>query len=74
MAQSIRLKVIHDYRCGALYYESGSVIDVPADTGAWLQRDAPEAFVPYKEPEEKAPEAPPMDKMMNRAPRRKQGR
>lgn len=64
MAETIRLKVKQEYRAGALYYAAGSIIDVPAEAGNWLMRDAPGCFELYIE---KGLDRPPADKMLRQA-------
>ena len=76
----MRLLVKKVYQGRDLSYAPGYVIDVADDLGAWLMRDAPEAFVRFVEPTPApviappvvaAIEAPPVDKMLRVAPVRK---
>jgi len=71
MSETIRLKVISEYRAGALYYAAGSTIDAPVETALWLMRDAPGCFELIVEAQPaKAFDGPPADKMV-KAPGRK---
>ena len=55
------MRVVEEYRAGALYYAAGSIIDVPAESGEWLMRDAPGCFELHIE---KGLDRAPADKMM----------
>lgn len=66
----ITLKVLENYAVHGHDYRAGQVIEVDEKTARWLKADAPGVFVDYQ-PEDKAPEAPPVDKMIKRARRTK---
>jgi len=69
----IKLKCLNGYSNKQFSFEAGQVFEVDEVTARWLQADSPGAFVPVvgpAEPEVKAPEAPPVDKMV-KAPGRK---
>jgi len=71
----VKLKCLAGYNNKQFSFEAGQVFEVDDVTARWLQADSPGAFevvVEPAEPEGKAMEAPPVDKMM-RAPARKKG-
>ncbi len=67
----MRLEVLHSYRSRDLSYEAGQVIEVDTERAAFLMRDAPGCFREAVPAETKALDAPPVDKQVKRAPRRK---
>lgn len=70
---ALKLTVRHEYHHEPrnLHYAAGQVIDVDATLGAWLCADAPDNFAPFVEPPTKTLDAPPVDKQVKRAPRKK---
>ena len=74
----VRLKALGRYRNRDVYYQPGTVIELPADQAAFVLRDAPGCFevvqppvVENDEPDAKALDAPPQDKMVKRPPIKK---
>lgn len=67
---AITLRVKAEYRHGprGLAYAADQVIEVDAALAAWLLADAPENFTPVVV---ETLDAPPVDKQVKRAPRKK---
>ena len=59
-----------NYRCRERVFRAGETFDVSDEDARWLLSDAPEAFEIVEE-ETKAPEAPPVDKMVRKPTTRK---
>lgn len=68
----MKLIVKRFYHCGSVTYQPGQVLEVEdAEHAAWLMRDANGGIEPLDErPEERAPEAPPHDRMVRRGRKR----
>jgi len=66
-----KLKVISEYRNRETHYGVGSVIEVTDEQVKFLMADAPGCFEVYTEPEVKAVEAPPVDKMVRTSTRKR---
>ena len=62
-----KLKVLSDYRSRGVFYRRGDVIEVDEAMAHWLRSDAPGCFEEWQ-PEQKAMQAPPVDKMVHSAP------
>jgi len=68
----MKLWCLGEYHNGArnLHFEAGE-IEVADDVAAFLLADAPENFATNGPVEEKSPDAPPRDKAVKKAPRKK---
>ncbi len=62
----VKLNVLADYRSREIFYQKGITIEVTEVEWDFLQRDAPGCFEVWSAPEPKAPDAPPVDKMVKR--------
>lgn len=67
----MKLIVKRLYICGKVTYQPGQVLEVEdAEHAAWLMRDANGGIEPLDETPQRAPEAPPNDRMVRRGRKR----
>lgn len=66
----MKFTVTQRYKSDAGQFEAGDIIEMSAADAAWFNRDVAGLLVPY-EPAERAPDAPPNDRMMKGAPKKR---
>lgn len=68
-----KFRVTQNYRSGLGIFDAGDVVELADDFAAHINRDAPGTLEPAYEalpPAERAPDAPPADRMVKSARRR----
>lgn len=72
----MKLKVLSNYSSAGhgFYFQAGAIVEVTPEEHSFLTTDSPGSFEDYVEPEAKAPDAPPADKAVKRAPAKKSTR
>lgn len=69
----MRYLVTGRYKSDAGSFAAGDIIELTAEQAAWFNRDVPGLMVPVTEPavEPTLPDAPPMDRMIKNAPKKR---
>lgn len=70
----MQYQVTGRYKSDVGHYQGGEIIELTDAEAAWFERDVPGLMVPYVVPAEAEttlPDAPPMDRMMKAAPKKR---